>query len=85
MSKRMIVFGLCMILACTLFVRDADQARPPATIGYTPIEGGDNPGCSPNHKEFCVEGPPANNWTRGCDPGDNCRGGGSVINHEKNA
>ncbi|KAL5784343.1 hypothetical protein ACOSQ2_006735 [Xanthoceras sorbifolium] len=85
MSKRMIVFGLCMILACTLFVRDADQARPPPTIGYTPIEGGDNPGCSPNHKEFCVEGPPANNWTRGCDPGDNCRGGGSVINHEKNA
>ncbi|KAL5848137.1 hypothetical protein ACOSQ4_006150 [Xanthoceras sorbifolium] len=77
MSKRMVIFGLCMILACTLFVRDADQATPsPPTIGYDPIKGGDKPKCRPGHREFCGEGPPANNWTRGRNPGDECRGGG---------
>ncbi|KAK0589746.1 hypothetical protein LWI29_017993 [Acer saccharum] len=74
MTKRMIVFSFYMILACTLFVRDAVQVTP--LISYGAIGRGRIPGCSQHHRELCGEGPPANNWTRGCNHGDRCRDDG---------
>ncbi|KAI9176916.1 hypothetical protein LWI28_008636 [Acer negundo] len=63
MSKKSIVFGICMLLACMLFVKEADAEY----IGYGGISRNRNPGCGPKHPELCIEGPPANQYDRGCE------------------
>ncbi|KAK3221233.1 hypothetical protein Dsin_008258 [Dipteronia sinensis] len=69
MSKGIIVFGLCMLLACTFFVSEAKY------IDYVAIGQDVNPGCGPKHPELCTEGPPANNYNRGCEAEEKCRSG----------
>ncbi|KAK0591060.1 hypothetical protein LWI29_035086 [Acer saccharum] len=71
MSKKLIVFGICMLLACTLFVQEADARY----IGYGAIGRDENQGCGPKHPELCTEGPPANHYNRGCEALDRCRSG----------
>ncbi|KAI9176492.1 hypothetical protein LWI28_003515 [Acer negundo] len=70
-KKKLIVFSICMLLACMLFVKEADARY----ISYGTIGRDRNPGCGPIHPELCTEGPPANHYSRGCDAQDHCRGG----------
>ena len=69
MLKKIIVFGFCLIMACTLFVIDTEATN----IGNGAI-GRDDVLCGPNNRENCKEGPPSNNYQRGCENIDRCRG-----------
>ena len=70
MLKKLIVFGICMLLACMLFVQEADARY----ISYGAIGRDQNPGCGPKHPELCTEGPPVNHYSRGCEAEQRCRG-----------
>ncbi|KAL5781008.1 hypothetical protein ACOSP7_006037 [Xanthoceras sorbifolium] len=68
-SKRMmVVFGLCLVMACVVFVREVD-----ANIGYGAINKGNTIPCGPNNRENCKMGPPANEYQRGCSHAEHCR------------
>ncbi|KAK2663552.1 hypothetical protein Ddye_002126 [Dipteronia dyeriana] len=55
-------------MACTLFVIDTEATN----IGYGAIGRNGIP-CGPNNKGNCKEGPPANNYQRGCENIEHCR------------
>ncbi|KAL5845840.1 hypothetical protein ACOSQ3_009364 [Xanthoceras sorbifolium] len=49
MSKRMmVVFGLCLVMACAVFVREAE-----ANIGYGAINKGNAVPCDPKNRQNC--------------------------------
>ncbi|KAL5794207.1 hypothetical protein ACOSP7_002801 [Xanthoceras sorbifolium] len=71
MSKRMmVVFGLCLLMACTVFVRETE-----ANIHNGALGKGNAISCDPNNRKNCKEGPPANEYERGCNAMNRCRGG----------
>ncbi|KAK3183673.1 hypothetical protein Dsin_030959 [Dipteronia sinensis] len=57
-------------MACMLFVTDTEAT----SIGNGALGRDDIP-CGPNNRENCKEGPPANNYQRGCERSERCRGG----------
>ncbi|TXG55444.1 hypothetical protein EZV62_020700 [Acer yangbiense] len=69
MSNKMIVFGLCLLMACTLFIRDAEAKK---YISYKSL--GRFP-CGKYSRENCKEENPSNGYQRGCSPEDHCRDG----------
>lgn len=73
MSKRMMVFGVSMVLiaSAVTLVKDSAEAKE---IGYGAIGQGGNPGCSPVHPELCKT-EPGNPYKRGCEEESQCRGG----------
>ncbi|KAK1568958.1 hypothetical protein Q3G72_030920 [Acer saccharum] len=69
MSKKMIVFGLCLLMACTLFIRDAEAKK---YISYKSL--GRFP-CGKYSRGNCREEHPGHSYQRGCSPETHCRGG----------
>lgn len=79
MSKRMMVFGVIMVLTASIVmvVKDGAEAKE---IGYGAIGAGGNPGCSPVHPELCKM-EPGNPYHRGCETEAQCRGPGGQNNN----
>ncbi|KAL5794205.1 hypothetical protein ACOSP7_002799 [Xanthoceras sorbifolium] len=80
MSKRMmIVFRLCLVMACAIFVREAE-----ANSGYEAINKGNAVPCGLNNKQNCKMRPPANEYQKGCSHGEYCRDGHNEKEDGKN-
>ncbi|KAL5778751.1 hypothetical protein ACOSQ2_009488 [Xanthoceras sorbifolium] len=80
MSKRVkVVFGLCLVMACAVFVREAE-----ANIGYGAINKGNAVPCDPKNRQNCKMGPPANEYQRGCNHAEHCRDGHDEKEDDKN-
>ncbi|KAI9177770.1 hypothetical protein LWI28_019054 [Acer negundo] len=65
----MIVFGLCLIMACALFVRDAEATK---FISYKSLG---RYKCGIYNRGDCKEEHPSNGYDRGCSQEDRCRDG----------
>ena len=71
MSKKMMLFGLCMVMACVLFLIDVEAKEH---ISYGAIGKGNSIPCGPKNRGNCKMAPPSNSHQRGCKREHRCRG-----------